>query len=82
MLSQGTPVLVWTTVGMEPPRFSDRLSAVGGYLWYRNFHCVVVYGKDGSDLLVSDPLEGLIRRDLTAFAKIYDACGRMAVALG
>lgn len=72
----GFPVLVWTTMYMTDPEFSGDMR--DGWAWYYNEHCVVVYGFEGSDVLVSDPLEGLVRRDASEFRRLYEACGSMA----
>lgn len=77
----GIPVLTWSTVDATWPRFTLQRPSVDGYPWYTNFHCVVVYGIDGSDVLVSDPLAGLVRRDAARFSALHAACGSMAVAL-
>lgn len=78
-VSEGRPVLVWTTMYMADPAFTGYER--DGWRWYSNEHCVVLYGVDGEDVLVSDPLEGLVRRDAAQFQRLYEACGSMAMAL-
>jgi uncharacterized protein YvpB len=78
-VNAGYPVLVWTTIGMDEPSFSDTF--IDEYEWYYNEHCVVLYGIDDEGVLISDPLEGLIHRDAGEFARIYEACGNMAVVI-
>lgn len=75
----GVPVLVWTTVDLAEPYYTGMV--VDGYEWYSNEHCVVLYGIEGNEALVSDPLAGIVRRDLGEFARIYEACGWMAVVI-
>ena len=73
----GYPVVAWTTEGLEKPLFDT--AEKSELQWYSPEHCVVVYGVDGDDVLVSDSLEGLVRRNLAQFASIYEACGNKAV---
>lgn len=76
----GYPVLVWTTVDMESPDFSNL--AAFGQRFVRNNHCVVVHGQDASgNVLVMDPLEGCIARDAEAFARIYEQRGCLAMVI-
>lgn len=75
----GYPVLVWTTMYMGEPDFTGIY--IDEYEWYSNEHCVVLYGVDGQDVLVSDPLEGLVYRDTDEFARLYETCGSMALVI-
>ena len=79
IVEQGYPVLVWTTMGCTEPHFTGAHDE--GMEWYDNEHCVVLYGFEGSQALVSDPLEGLVKRDASRFADIYERCGSMALAI-
>lgn len=79
LVGDGVPVIVWTALPGEQPEFSG--VTYNGYAWYNNEHCVVLYGTDGGEVLVSDPLEGLVRRDADEFRQLYEACGAMAVAI-
>lgn len=81
MVKRGLPVMVWSTIDAETPVYTSLRTDVEGYPWYRNFHCVVLYGVDGNDALVSDPLEGLVRRDLAWFTILHRACGLMAASI-
>ena len=69
----GYPVVTWVTEGLEKPRFVG--TAAEGLQWYTPEHCVVVYGVEDGEVLVSDSLEGLVRRDLQDFSQVYEACG-------
>ena len=73
----GYPVIAWTTEGLQEPQF--RTTSQDGLQWYSPEHCVVVYGVDGDDVLVSDSLEGLVRRNLAQFSRIYESCGNKAI---
>lgn len=79
LVQDGVPVIVWTALPGEFPEFSG--VSYNGYAWYNNEHCVVLYGLDGTEVLVSDPLEGLVRRNADEFQTLYEMCGAMAVAL-
>ena len=81
VMGAGYPVMVWTTISMEEPQFSDY--EFSGYSFVVNNHCVVVYGtaNDGESVLVMDPLDGLVERDASAFWSIYEERGRLCMAL-
>lgn len=84
LLSQvdyGLPVLVWTTMNMDEPLWTG--FDYGGYEWYNNEHCVVLYGynEEEGTVQVMDPMAGLIDRDLADFEYLYDECGQLALAL-
>lgn len=79
IVREGYPVLIWTTMDFKDPQFAAAFD--NGIEWYSNEHCVVLYGFDGDKALVSDPLEGLVERDLNRFADIYTQCGSMALAI-
>lgn len=83
-VASGTPVIVWTTMGMEEPEFTEE----GGgeynerkYPWYRQEHCVVLsgYNFDEGTVQVNDPLDGIVSRDLATFQSIYEKTGQNAV---
>ena len=84
-IDNGLPVILWSSMYMADPAKSGGSYSYQGqtYQWYRSEHCVVLYGYDkGKDVyLVSDPLNGLIERDATAFQKIYDTIGKYAVVI-
>ena len=72
-------VILWTTMYQEEPSFSGQ--EIGPYEWYTNEHCVVVYGSEGDEVLVSDPLDGLVKRDRAYFSALFETCGSMAVVI-
>ncbi|MBQ9828650.1 MAG: C39 family peptidase [Lachnospiraceae bacterium] len=81
----GHPVIVWTTTGMAEPEFTGKYYKYSGKKieWYTNEHCVVLYGYDLDEgtVLISDPLDGLVKRDLDKFRTIYDTVGRIAMVI-
>ena len=84
-IDNGLPVILWSSMYMADPAKSGGSYSYQGqtYQWYRSEHCVVLYGydKEKDVYLVSDPLNGLIERDATAFQKIYDTIGKYAVVI-
>lgn len=84
-IDQGIPVLVWTTMYMDPVKFSGNTAAYNGhvYRWYRSEHCVVLcgYDREKGTITVSDPLEGRVERNWDAFSEIYDEAGQYAVVI-
>lgn len=78
-VEKGYPVLVWSTMYLGEPDMTGIM--VESYEWYNNEHCVVLYGLEGETALVSDPLEGLVERDAQEFARIFEACGGMAIVI-
>ena len=79
LVESGYPVLVWGTIHMQEPLMSGIVE--NGLEFCENAHCVVVYGFTDGEVLVSDPIDGLIARDEAEFARIYDECGSMALAI-
>ena len=79
LVNAGYPVLVWSTMELDNPSFTDQYD--DEWEWYDNEHCVVVYGFERGTVLVSDPLEGFVVRDLDRFTDVYEQCGSMAVGI-
>lgn len=77
--AKGYPVLVWSTIDYEEPVFTGAYD--DGFEWYLNEHCVVMYGFDGVQVLISDPLEGLVQLDEGRFVDLFSKCGSMAVVM-
>ena len=80
VIQAGWPVIVWTTMFMDEPLF---INNEGEYQWFRNEHCVLLYGYDLKKGVVeiSDPLEGLVTRKADDFAEIFEATGKCSVVL-
>lgn len=77
LAAQGSPVLIWSTIGRGHPSFSGQY--VDGYAWYSNEHCVLMYGAEGDQVLVSDPIAGLTSEGAEHFGSIFEECGSYAV---
>lgn len=64
-VSEGTPVVVWVTIGMN-----DRAEINGWYFngqftnWSVNDHGAVLIGYDESTVTIADPLAGITKYDL------------------
>lgn len=78
-VAKGYPVLVWSTISYEDPEYTGALDS--DFEWYLNEHCVVMYGFDGVQVLISDPLEGLVQLDESRFIELFDKCGSMAAVI-
>lgn len=81
----GYPVIVWTTMYMSEPVATDNFCEYEGheYQWFSNEHCVVFMGfhKDTNEVVINDPLEGIVYRDATDFEEIFDRMGKQAVII-
>lgn len=84
-IEAGTPVVVWTTMYMADPEFTEDKTEYNGkiYRWYYQEHCVVLsgYDLDNNTLQINDPLEGIVNRDYDEFKRIYDEIGKYAVVV-
>ena len=84
-VANGTPVILWSTMYMAEPEFTQEDSEYDGhvYQWYRQEHCVVLSGYDyeNGTVTVNDPLEGIVLRDMEEFSRIYTRTGQNAVVL-
>jgi len=80
-IDQGSPVIVWTTIGMGSP---GRLVAYrSGYPLRYNNHAVVLCGYDpkSGDYKVADSLRGTVWRSSKRFTYLYNKMGKQAVVL-
>lgn len=84
-IEAGTPVVLWTTMYMAEPEFTEDTAEYEGetYRWYYQEHCVVLSGYDleNHTLQINDPLEGIVTRDYDEFKQIYDTVGKYAVVV-
>ena len=84
-IDNGLPVILWSSMYMADPAKTGGSYSYQGqtYQWYRSEHCVVLYGydKEKDVFLVSDPLNGYVERDASAFKNIYDSIGKYAVVI-
>lgn len=84
-VASGEPVAVWSTMYMQEPGFTGQYVTENGttYPWYRAEHCVVItgYNLNTGTVIVNDPLEGIVERDLQAFKQLYEKIGQFAVVI-
>lgn len=84
-VSQGVPVLLWATIGMEEPVVSQTFTIQGtgeAFDWVYPMHCLLWVGEAGDSWLFHDPLDGEAtpyRKDRVERA--YQGLGCQAVAL-
>lgn len=76
--SEGSPVLIWTTMSLRDPGLAAPLPA---YSFYSLEHCLVLLGSEGSTVNTMDPMVGFASYDRATFSHIYEQCGSMAVTL-
>ena len=84
-VTQGRPVLVWSTIGLQVSYPEYVWTASNGkeliFDWYQ--HCMVVYGYDFNQGIVyaADPLEGNVTYPIDQFENIYGIMGKQAVVI-
>lgn len=81
----GIPVLIWATIGMEPPQkdLTFLLEETGEeFQWLYPMHCLVLTGWDDTGYYFNDPMVGKETHYLKKEAEeAYEGLGRQAVAL-
>ena len=79
------PVIIWNTMYMAWPTFEGSVVKYNNieYKWYNEEHCMVLCGFDNNanELIINDPIEGIVRRDRNTYEQIYDLCGRNCVVI-
>lgn len=84
-VSEKNPVIVWNTMYMLEPKYTDVTYTEGGktYRWYGREHCVVLCGYDieKNTVTINDPLEGIVKRNAKDFEDLYNKMGKMAVII-
>ena len=84
-VTQGRPVLVWSTIGLRLSYPEYVWTASNGkelvFDWYQ--HCMVVYGFDYDQGIIyaADPLEGNVTYPIDQFENIYGIMGKQAVVI-
>lgn len=82
---KGIPVILWATIGMEPPQ-PDALVTIEEtgeqYQWYYPMHCLLLLGKKGEDFYFNDPLAGkAVCYKEDAVEAAYTGLGSQAVVI-
>lgn len=84
-LNNNTPVIVWNSMYMRTPvPYSFTYQTLGkSWRFYMYEHCVVLmgYNKTKNQVLINDPLSGMVWRDVSSFERIYNTLGKMAVVI-
>ncbi|MBQ8317220.1 MAG: C39 family peptidase [Lachnospiraceae bacterium] len=84
-ISQGYPVLVWSTIHMGPCNkgYYHYDEEGNPYGWDYNEHCVVISGYDykANCITVYDPIDGVVYRDMDDFEAIYNDMHQMAIII-
>lgn len=82
-VSEGTPVVVWVTIGM-----ADRRQAEGWYTedgtyvdWSTNDHGAVLIGYAPDTVTIADPLAGIVEYSRSQFESVYAERGSQCVLL-
>lgn len=83
LVSEGTPVIVWCTIGME-----DRRAAQGWYTesgayvdWAANDHGAVLIGYSPQTVTIADPISGMVEYDREQFESVFASRSGQCVIL-
>ena len=82
-VSEGTPVVVWGTIGMEERQIMESWNTEDGReaSWAMNDHCVVLIGYSVDSVTVADPIEGIVSYDRAQFESAFRSRGNQCVIL-
>ncbi len=83
-IDRSIPCLVWVTIGMAEPFYTNRWTLPGGdtYRWLANEHCMVLVGYDADYYYFSDPYAGaLVKYARQLSNERYTAFGKQALAI-
>ncbi len=83
-ISNGIPVLVWATIEMTNPGYTDSWILPDGtsYTWPTNEHCLVLIGYDEKRYYFNDPYSGRARSCLRELGEQrYSELGSQAVVI-
>lgn len=83
LVKDGTPILVWVTIGMkERDEVQGWYTADGRWMeWSRNDHGAVLIGYDEDTVTIADPLSGLRVYSRDRFEHVFVSRGSQCVAL-
>ena len=87
-VTEGVPVILWGTIGMEAPRRGGTLTVASAsgenrqIDWISPEHCLLLVGVDGESYWFNDPMEGqTVAYDQAAVQQAYEALGSQALAV-
>lgn len=83
IVKMGTPVMVWTSMGLSLPYISNSWiykPTMETIYWKANEHAVVVVGVEGNNVVIADPIGGKLKRySITLFNDRYNYYGKKAL---
>ena len=83
LISQGKPVMVWTSMGLAVPYISASwvYKPTGETIrWKAQEHAVVIIGYNDNSVIISDPIQGMIKyQSRTVFESRYQYYGSRVV---
>lgn len=79
LVQDGIPVVSWITNDGELPQWTN--NKIGKYSEYTNQMTAIVCGIEDNDVILSDPLHGMVSMDIDEFTVLYEACGCHALWL-
>ena len=84
-VKNGTPVLVWATIGMRAPTSGTQWILDNGqeFTWKRSEHCLVLVGYDSKYYYFNDPYasNGVVAYEKSLAESRYNAMGSQAVVM-
>ncbi|HNZ98721.1 C39 family peptidase [Ruminococcus sp.] len=84
-VSQGRPVVIWSTINQIITTPNLRwVTNEGEEMWFNDFqHCVAIYGYDLEEKVVhiADPLVGNVKYEISKFEQTYEVMGKQAVVI-
>ena len=83
LTSENIPVVVWCTIGMENRRETQGwYTENGDYVeWSSNDHGAVLIGYDSEQVVIADPLAGLMKYNRQQFESVFESRGNKCVVL-
>lgn len=83
LVSEGTPVMVWVTIGMENRReIRGWYTEDGRFMdWSTNDHGAVLIGYSAGTVTIADPISGICEYSREQFEKVFASRGNQCVIL-
>lgn len=84
-VDKGIPVILWATVGMQPP-VTDSVCLIEGtnrrFVWLYPMHCLLLVGRDSTSYYFNDPMSGKCARySKSAVERAYSGISKQAIVL-
>lgn len=82
-IKQGTPVIVWATMNMDPMYKGQSWYTESGefFTFPAREHCLVLTGYDDNNVILNDPLKGITKYSRSLFEKRFAELKSQAVVL-